>query len=221
MMRLELVTGEICHVFNKSIAGYKIFNDESDYIRMAQVLMYYQKKNKTVRFSEYLRREKTQENIMQDAEETEKLVNIVAYCLMSTHIHLILEQLQEKGISEYMRKILDSYSRYFNIKHNRKGPLWEGRFKKVIVETEGQLLHLTRYIHLNPVSAYLVNKPEDWRFSSYGEYLSEDSREKFCNYKKILDFKPETYRKFVENNIEYQRELANIKNFTFDHDFTS
>jgi putative transposase len=79
---------------------------------------------------------------------------------MPTHIHLVLRQLKDGGISKFMSNILNSYSRYFNIKHNRKGPLWEGRFRKVLVGSDEQLLHLTRYVHLNPVTACLVDKPK-------------------------------------------------------------
>ena len=70
-----------------------------------------------------------------------------------------------------MRRLLNSYTRYFNEKIKRKGPLWEGRFKKVLVNSDEQLLHLTRYVHLNPVSAGIVEKPEDWPCSSYREYI--------------------------------------------------
>jgi putative transposase len=111
-----------------------------------------------------------------------------------------------------MSTILNSYTRYFNTKHKRKGPLWESRFKSVLVETDEQLLHLTRYIHLNPVTAFLVDKPEEWKASSYNEYLLKVSgSDRTCNYDGILDIEPSSYRKFVEDRISYQRELAKIK----------
>ncbi len=78
---------------------------------------------------------------------------------MPTHIHLILKQLKEDGISAYMSKILNSYTCYFNRRTKRKGPLWESRFKRVEVTSDEQLLHLTRYIHLNPVTAHIVEEP--------------------------------------------------------------
>ena len=80
-----------------------------------------------------------------------------------------------------MGDILNSYSRYFNTKQKRKGPLWEGRFENVLIKTDEQLLHLTRYIHLNPVTAYLVDQAKDWQASSYNEYLeNSDFNECIC-----------------------------------------
>jgi putative transposase len=116
-----------------------------------------------------------------------------------------------------MKNLLDSYSKYFNLKVKRKGPLWESRYKTVLVETDEQLLHLTRYIHLNPVTAYLINKPEEWKFSSYLEYLGEiNDREKISEYEEFLEINPKDYKIFVENRISYQRELNKIKKLTFE-----
>jgi len=140
------------------------------------------------------------------------LVNVIAYCLMPTHIHIVLEELADNSISVYINNILNSYTRYFNVKHNRKGPLWEGPSKKIPINTDEQLMHVTRYIHLNPVTAYIVNKPEEWPYSSYKEYISNrKSVTKICSYEHILDIRPDLYKKFVDDAIVYQRELAHIK----------
>ncbi len=106
----------------------------------------------------------------------------------------------------FMKHILDSYSRYFNTKNNRKGPLWQGRFKHVLIETEEQFMHTTRYIHLNPTTDFLVERPEYWQFSSYKEYIGLDNKG-ICNFKKYYPLVPEEYRKFVEAQIQYQQEL--------------
>jgi len=151
----RVVTGEIYHVYNKSIAEYIIFNNDLEYSRMAEVIEYYRIEKPFASFSRFKER-----NIQVKKNDIKKLVQIVCYCIMPTHIHLALKQLEDKGISIFMSNILNSYSRYFNIKHNRKGPLWESGFKKVLIESDEQLLHLTRYVHLNPVTAYIVNKPD-------------------------------------------------------------
>lgn len=182
---------------------------------MKQTIRYYQIENPPTKFSKFIRRCK--DNICKDfSSDKEKLASIVAYCLMPTHIHLVLKQLKENGISIFMSHVLNSYTRYFNIKHDRKGPLWESKFKNVLVKTDGQLLHLTRYVHLNPVTAYLVRKAEDWPFSSYQEYLLKiDDNEKICEYHGILDINPAYYKDFVEDNVSYQRELARLKSLYF------
>jgi len=114
--------------------------------------------------------------------EKEKVIHIIAYCLMPTHIHMLLEEVKEDGISIFTNNVLNSYTRYFNTKHKRKGPLWEGPSKKVTIKSDDQLLHLTRYIHLNPVTAYLCNKPEEWPYSSYNEYIKPNTNNNFCDY---------------------------------------
>lgn len=203
------------HIFTRSIGKYIIFRETDDYLRFIEMLKFYKFKEK-ISFAHYLR---NKENMQKEQLENngEEIVKIISYCLMPTHIHLILTSSFENGITKFMQNLLNSYTRYFNIKMKRKGPLWEGRFKSVEIETDEQLLHLTRYIHLNPVTAYLVDKPENWEFSSYLEYLDKVSPERrISEYKKFLDISPEKYREFVEDRISYQRELAKIKKLVFD-----
>ena len=172
--------------------------------------------NPRIKFSKYIvlkdKARYDKENLLQ---EKRKLIEIIAYCIMPTHIHLILKQSKKYGISKFMNNILDSYTRYFNTKHKRKGPLWETRFKNILVETDEYLLHLTRYIHLNPVTANLVDKPEDWLVSSYNEYLLRVGN-KVCEYNDVLNINPVSYKKFVDDRISYQKELAKIKHLLFD-----
>jgi len=211
MLRTSFVTGEMYHVYNKSIAEFVIFNNDTEFLHIKGAVRYYQIENQPIKFSKI----DTYVNNAEQKFADKKLVEIICYCFMPTHIHLVLRQLMENGISNFMRYVLSSYSHYFNIKHNRKGPLWESSFKKVLVESDSQLLHLTRYIHLNPVTAYIANNPEDWRWSSYREYIS-DNKEGFCEYDNVLDTIPKEYKKFVEDRISYQRELAKIKGLLLD-----
>lgn len=134
---------------------------------------------------------------------------------MPTHIHLVLKQTQPAGISIFMGNILNGYTRYFNTKHHRKGPLWESKFQNVLVENDEQLLHLTRYIHLNPTSAGIVEKPQDWKFSSYNEYLNNVDYP-ICQFKDLLEFQPKKYKEFIQDRIAYQRELTIIKKQLID-----
>ncbi|KKR28395.1 MAG: hypothetical protein UT61_C0051G0007 [Candidatus Woesebacteria bacterium GW2011_GWA1_39_8] len=215
-----LVNGEIYHVFVRSIADFIIFNNNDEFNRITQLIKYYQSDN-PLRLSDFLdlkivQKEGFNNSLSFITKDKDKLVQIIAFCFMPTHIHLLLKQLTKNGISDYMRKILDGYTRYFNTIHKRKGPLWEGKFRNVLVKTDEQLIHLTRYIHLNPVSAALANKPEDWEYSSYAEYLSEDQCNSMCLFSNIIDIQPSSYRKFVNDQISYQRDLAIIKHQTID-----
>jgi len=174
---------------------------------MLMILRYYRQTEVRIKFSKFL----TYQNQFKQLND-DRLVDIIAYCLMPTHIHLILRQLKEEGISTYMRKVLNSYARYFNTKYNRKGPLYEGRFRTVLIESNEQLYQLTRYVHLNPVTAHLAEMPEQWQASSYNEFiLNCNNDEKLCTYGDLLDINKEAYREFVMSRRDYQRELEEIK----------
>lgn len=218
-----LFIGGIYHIFTRSIAGFRILDQEERCLRMMELLRYYQKEPLACRFSDYKRFVAAKLPFMKGKGNPglERLVDIIAYCLMPTHLHLVLRQRTVNGISVFMGKVLNSYSRYFNLKHKRKGPLWEGPFKNVLVETDEQLLHLTRYVHLNPVTAQIVDHPESWPASSYREYVGarggvEAKKAGLCNYAGLFDLDAGAYKKFSENRIDYQRALAKIKHLLVD-----
>ena len=214
---MQLSTGQVYHVLNKSIAGYKIFNNKSDFDRFLEVIAFYQCKN-SERFS-YFNREKNYKQKLEKIvySNKEKQINIIAYCLLPTHFHFILKQLKDNGISKFLNDILNSYTRYFNIKYKRKGPLWQGKTKKILVKSDVQLLHLTRYIHLNPTTSYLVGNPEEWQHSSYKEYIEAPGKYiRLCEFDNILDINIEEYKSFVTDTVDYQRSLKKVKNLALD-----
>jgi REP-associated tyrosine transposase len=117
-------------------------------------------------------------NIYRDADDRKKFLALLgsigrdeqwlvhAYCLMTNHYHLLVET--PKGVlSRGMRSLNGRYTQWFNRRHKRNGHLFEGRFKSVLVQKESHLLELVRYVVLNPVRARLVERPGDWRWSSY------------------------------------------------------
>lgn len=182
------------------------------------MLSYYKIKNPPVRFSVFSDIRDKESFYTRLCISQDNIVEIIAYCVMPTHIHLVLKQMKEDGISIFMGKVLNSYTRYFNLRSKRKGPLWESKFKNVEVATDEQLLHLTRYLHLNPVTASLVEDPHDWEFSSYKEYLGETEEDKdICNYSKLLHIVPEDYKEFVSSRKDYQRELAGLKELFLEY----
>ncbi len=221
LRKTSLETGNVYHIFSKSIAGFKIFTRERNFLRIFDAVKYYQIENPPLSFSHFIRVDKSSKGVHlrkisnYPGNKQDKIVDIIAYCFMPTHIHLVLRQLKDSGISIFMSKVLNSYARYFNTLYKRKGPLWEGPFQNVLVESDEQLYHLTRYIHLNPVTACLVDKPEDWIFSSYREYLSI-SKEKICQYDDLFEIFPEEYKEFVEERKIEQRELAMLKKLMLD-----
>ena len=98
-------------------------------------------------------------------------VFVICYCLMPNHFHLCLKETIEQGISQVMLGLQTSYAKAINKQRGRVGHLWQDTYKHVHVDKDEYLLHLTRYVHLNPVKAGLVKKAEDWEFSSYCDYI--------------------------------------------------
>lgn len=141
----------------------------------------------------------------------ENLVDLISYCFMPNHFHLLLKQLVDNGISHYLSKFANSYTRYFNTKNERSGPIFQGKFKAVLITSNEQLLHVSRYIHLNPYSSGIVKTIEDLKNYPYSS-LTKLSTSK-VESKLILDqFKnTDTYREFVFNNADYQKSLQQIK----------
>lgn len=100
----------------------------------------------------------------------EKNVDLLAYCLLSNHVHLLLET-PEGNLSKMMQPFQTSYTVYFNKRHRRSGHVFEQRYKALLVDKDKYLLEVSRYIHLNPAAARIVERPQDYRWSSYGSYL--------------------------------------------------
>jgi len=129
---------------------------------------------------------------------------IHAYCLMSNHYHLIIET-PAGNLSEIMHHINGAYTTYFNHKRKRVGHLFQGRYKAIIIEADRYAMELSRYIHLNPVRVRLVNKPEDYEWSSHRCFVGETMADKWLNTGFILGFfgknaedAQRAYRSFVD-----------------------
>ncbi len=99
----------------------------------------------------------------------EKGCQVLAFCLMRNHYHLLL-QANDKHLSQSMHLLNSSYSRYFHKKYETTGHLFQGRYRSVLVQNDGHLLEASRYIHLNPVQAGMVEQPDQYAMSSYRFY---------------------------------------------------
>lgn len=124
---------------------------------------------------------------------------------MPNHYHFLIKQTEDGGISEFMQKLNTSYTMYFNLNFKRTGRLFEYTFKAKPVESDELLLHISRYIHLNPVIANLVEKPEHWRWSSYKEFLIPENDRPVVQTNEILhQFNTiDSFKKFTMNQIAY------------------
>lgn len=215
-----LATKEIYHIFNRGVERREIFTDKWEYRRALDTISYYRFLEPPIRYSKYIILDKKRRIQLLNALLTSQLqVDVLAFCLMPNHFHLLLKQTANTGISRFVSKFCDSYSKYFNIKHDRVGPLFQGPFKAVRVESEEQLIHLSRYIHLNPISSFLIKESEldSYSWSSLHEYLAPLGNT-LSNPRFIggLFKSPSKYRVFVHNQIDYAQKLEHIKHLVFD-----
>lgn len=217
--KTPLATDHYYHLFNRSIAKVPIFTCRYDYRRMFNLISYYRFKDLLLPFSELIKKSKeTQTEIIKKLRVFNKTtIEINCYCLMPNHFHFILKQLEESGIKKFISNIQNGYAKYFNLKYKRTGSLFQHPFKAVLIEDDAQLLHLSRYIHLNPYSSYIVkNKTAilQYPWSSLKEFI--DVKKELCSSEIIMgQFKTgEEYLKFLLDRADYQRRLLEIKHLT-------
>lgn len=204
--------GEIYHICNKSISNYEIFRKEESSQRFLDICAYYNQEKKS-KYSDYLRKEKifNYKNLIQLAHPQ---FAFLAYCIMPDHYHLLIKASLSMDISTYIGTVENSYSRFFNIRNNRKGPLWQSAFKCTRIISNEQLLHVIRYIHLNPTTANLVSDPRYWNNSSHKLYIQQS----ILNTIKLVSIKStKKYEKFIFDNLDYQKRLRVIKSALRDY----
>lgn len=208
-----LATGEVYHILNRSVQKLPIFQGKRECNFFLEAMEYYLQVEPPVKFSLY----KTNKDRFSIKKDDNFLVSVIAYCLMPNHFHLILKQLAEEGIKKYIQRLTNSFAHYYSKKYESSGHLFGGNFKAVHVGSDEQLWHLSRYLHLNPVSGYLVENPEDYPFSSYGIYLGE-KKSNFVDPSLVMEnfSSPGKYKSFVEDRKDYQRVLEEIKRLTLE-----
>lgn len=209
-----LVAGEYYHVYNRGSDKRVIFNQSRDYKRLQLTFYYYQYIGPKPRFSRFSKSDLR----LFKPDIKNKLIEVVCYCLMPNHFHFLVKQLKDNGISIFMSQLSNSYTKYFNTKYPRVGPLLQGKFQAVLIETDEQLIHTSRYIHLNPIVSKVTSDLNNYPWSSYSEYLTD--QERFCVTGKILDFFPsiKKYQEFVEAQIDYGTSLEILKHKAIDYD---
>lgn len=215
--KIVIINEGYYHIFNRGVDKRKIFLDFYDYRRALKTLTYYKSANISLRLSHFLNLSDKRQSLLLN-KKNNQLIEIIAYCLMPNHFHLLLKQIQNDGVSTFISNFSNSYTKYFNTKTKRTGHLLQGRFKAVPVESDMQLAHLSRYIHLNPVASSLVtsSKLKNYQWSSYQEYLSREVRG-ITNPDIVTDlFKSSVqYENFVLDQANYLKSLREMENLDF------
>ncbi len=178
---VPLIEGEYYHLYNRGHNRERIFFERENYLFFLR------------RVREYLT----------------PVLDIIAYCLMPTHYHLLVrvketsevsKTLEVSPASEAIRRFSISYTKAMNKRYDRVGALFQGAFQAKRVDNNEYLIHLSRYIHLNPVMTRLVERAEEWEFSSYPEYIGARNGTLPQPQIVLAQFpSPQAYREFVES----------------------
>lgn len=214
--RITFAPGEYYHVYNRGVEKRDIFRSEADRLRF-QKLLYIANGNNPVVYK------LVQGRTLELIDRGEPLVAIGAYCLMPNHFHVLLKEVRDGGLSEFLKKLTTGYSMYFNKTHERVGPLFQSRFKAEHVDNDEYLKYLYSYIHLNPVK--LIDPEwkekgirdikkakkylEGYHYSSYEDYATGGREESaILSPKEFPDYfeKQGDFAEFVEEWMRYKEE---------------
>jgi len=227
LKRPKLVNNEIYHIVVRGTGDSLIFKNEDDYYRAIFSLYEF---NTTVLIEIRKQREKRKtakrSGGQTSADTRELLVEILAFWFMPNHIHLLLKQIRNNGITQFMQKLGTGYAAYFNKKYNRKGHLFQGRFRAVHIKNNEQLKTVFVYIHTNGVSLIepkwkergiknpqkVIKFLESYKWSSYPDYIGKKNFPSVTKRDFLLKVMGEEKgcKKFVENWIKYKKELRDL-----------
>ena len=215
MRKQKLVSNNIYHVYNRGVEKRDIFIDDRDYLRFISDMGLFNDIHPAYNIGFKLRQSAIDVGHQYTCCEN-KLVDILAFCLMPNHYHLLLKQKIEDGISKFMKKLGGGYVNYFNVKYQRVGTLFQGKFKSVLMENTSQLLYIPHYIHLNPLDKFMpewrekkinnkkgaVNFLNSYKWSSYSDYAGKSK------FKDILE--KDILSEYFGGPDEYAKDLNNF-----------
>lgn len=217
----EYVANSFYHLYNRGVEKRIIFNDSQDY----NVFLSYLKEYLLPKDHIGLQKQLTDPAVRWvKKDEILKLlrmnnfegnITLLAYCLMPNHFHLLIKQREENAIDSFMNSLSVRYAMYFNRKYKRVGSLFQGVYKAVRVLSDGQFLHLSRYIHRNHLSlqeVVLQNLKE--QYSSYGDYIGA-RKTQWVKTEEILSYFSKTnprlsYESFVHMSSELPIDVARL-----------
>lgn len=195
-VRPEIIAGKLYHVYNRGVEKRVIFPTQGHYSRFISALRFF---NTTTLVT---LRDFFSQTAVRPLHEGERLVDVGAFILMPTHYHLLLRPLIDNGISLFVQKISGGYTSYFNLKHNRSGVLFQGRYKIKLIDEDLYARHVQAYIALNALDNIMPKWREDgiknirkakevlisYPWSSFSSYVGKNKFPGIINPKFIKDF---------------------------------
>ncbi len=216
MRAVRFIKGNFYHIYNRGVEKRIIFEENLDYLRFLFSMLIHQsnipivKPNryisewfKTYRKGMALRSDQILDGRWRRQLSDVRLTALTAFALMPNHFHLLLQETTEGGISRYMMRLQDGYTKFFNTKYERSGHLLQGPFQAVEITTNEQMEYVSAYIHRNPREIKGWTKKEhQYPWSSYQDYLGENRWEELLDTAPIFNqFKSKKeYRSFVEKS---------------------
>lgn len=201
-IRPPLVNGEYYHVVVRAVGDTVVFENENDFYRGIFSIYEFNNDNKVNIWQRRLQRKKEKEIATSDVAMTidkrDKFVDILAFSFMPNHLHLILKQLKNNGITEFMKKVNGGYAKYFNEKHKRMGHLFN-KFRAVHISSDEQLKNAFVYVHTNLIS---IIEP-GWKEKGIEnpkkvkEFLENNKRHSYPDYLGKNNFSSVTQREFL------------------------
>jgi len=180
MRNLDISEGEYYHVFNRGVRKQNIFHDKADFVRFLFYVLFLQSPVNFLQISRPVQ-QYVKHSVFDIGEDKitkiidGRYVELVAFCLMPNHFHLLLKESRKGGIARYMQRVLNGYTKYYNTKYQKSGHLFQGPYKAIYIESDKQLLYLSTYIHRNP------RELPDWKvdeqkypWSSYQDYIKKN-----------------------------------------------
>jgi putative transposase len=209
--------GDIKHVFNRGVNKINTFNTDADRERFIECLYKFNNKDSAIRSEA--------ENFFADPPpQEEKIVEILKWTLIPNHFHLLLYEVVEGGITEFVKRLGNGYTKYFNIKNKRSGYLFQNTAKMILLENDQQFLYIPYYLDMNALDTKFINWKEDgikdtklainflnnYKWSSFSDYTRQPAtltsgRDYSCVINKEM-----FYDLFDVNEEQYQKEIASL-----------
>jgi len=227
-------TEEIFHVLNRGVDNRKIFLDEKDYFRFIHNLFEFNDSSPTLNLGYRFGHGQSidlRNRYDLNRKPRKLIVEILAFCLMPNHFHLLLRQKEKGGITKFMRKLGIGYANYFNQKYQRLGTLFQGRYKLILIKNEPHFIRLPYYIHFNPLDLIMPEWREEkiknyqkaikfltsYRWSSHLDYIGRKNFPSVTQREFLLKIFSgyENYRKEVKNWLK-EMDLAKIENLILE-----
>lgn len=211
MRKKPLVNNEYYHIYNRGVDKREVFSDKKDFFRFLISLELLNDKQdgamiKWRDYKNYAKNASLDDFLKLNFRNREYLVDIVSYCLMPNHYHMILKQRVEKGIEKFLQKLGTSYTKYFNERNRRNGALFQGRFKSSLIKSEGLLSRLSVYVSCNS-EVHKIRPAKNYPWCSFLHHIGKTKNSLVRDEAFRGDFKNtmelEEYAK--ENIVDFQK----------------